>query len=79
MEPIQIARVVEVKPWWKSRTLWVNLLSAVGIVLETQFEVIKPLVSPEVYQWLALLIPLANGILRVITDSPITFSKVGVR
>ncbi|HAF44679.1 MAG TPA: hypothetical protein DCK83_07005 [Gallionellaceae bacterium] len=69
----QVARVVELKPWYKSRTLWVNLLSAIGIVLEVKYEAIKPLVSPEIYQWLAILIPVANTALRVVTTAPLMF------
>lgn len=75
MEPIQKARVVEAKPWWKSRTLWVNLASAILVVLEVKYEAIKPLVSPEVYQWLALLIPVANAALRAVTTAPLSFGR----
>ena len=73
MEPIPASRIVNVKPWWKSRTLWANLASGVGFALEVHYRAIQPLVSPEVYQWLAILIPVANGALRAVTTAPLSF------
>jgi hypothetical protein len=66
-------QVVPAKPWYLSRVLWLNLISAIGIVLEVKYEAIKPLVAPEIYQWLAILVPCANSALRVVTSAPLTF------
>lgn len=71
MLPIQT--IVEVKPWWQSRTLWVNFASGVGFALEIHYRALRPLVSPEVYQWLAILIPVVNAALRAITTAPLSF------
>ena len=42
MEPIPVSRIVEVKPWWKSKTIWLNLISAALLALEAQFGLLQP-------------------------------------
>ena len=55
------------KPWYTSKTLWVN----VGVVLltaaETQLRVIQPLLPVDFYAMVAFGLPLLNAALRVIT------------
>lgn len=65
--------VVTQKPWWQSKTIWLNLISALLIALELKFDLLQPLLPSNVYAWLAVAITVANGVLRVVTSSPIVF------
>ena len=59
------------KPWYRSRTLWLNALVAVLLAVETQLHVVQPLLPINVYQLAAFGLPLLNAWLRVITQQPI--------
>lgn len=65
--------VVTQKPWWQSKTIWLNLISALLIALELKFDLLQPLLPSNVYAWLAVAITVANGVLRVVTSAPIAF------
>lgn len=67
------AVVVSAKPWWQSKTLWLNLIAAVLIALEAQFSVLQPLLPGNVYAWFSVVLTMANAALRVITVGPIAF------
>jgi len=77
MEPIPVSRIVEVKPCWKSKTIWLNLISAALLALEAQFGLLQPYLPGNVYAWFAVALPVANAILRVITSAPLSFGKAG--
>lgn len=68
------AVVVTVKPWWQSRTLWLNFIAAMLLALEAKFSLLQPMLPGNVYAWFAVALPMANAALRVITAVPITFS-----
>lgn len=68
--------VVTAKPWWQSKTLWLNLVAAVLIALELQFSVLQPLLPGNVYAWFSVALTMANAALRVITAVPVTFKAV---
>lgn len=63
------------KPWWKSKTLWLNLLGVMltaGIAIaEANLASIKGLVSPAVYLYIAIGLAAANAGLRFITSQSI--------
>lgn len=65
--------VVTQKPWWQSKTIWLNLISALLIALELKFDLLQPLLPSNVYAWLAVAITVANGVLRVVTSAPVAF------
>lgn len=69
------AQVVSAKPWWQSRTLWLNLIAAVLIALEAQFSMLQPFLPGNVYAWVAVGLTAANAALRIITAAPIVFGK----
>lgn len=70
-------RVVDVKPWWKSRTLIFNLASVVLIALEAQFSLLQPYLPGNVYAWVAVGLTVGNAVLRVVTAAPLAFGVGG--
>lgn len=55
------------KPWWKSRTLLVNLLSAALVAFEASTGLLQPLLPVNLYTAVAVALPVVNAMLRVIT------------
>lgn len=60
--------VVEKKSFWASKTFWVNILSALGLVVQTQTGF---LIDPATQ---ALGLTVVNTVLRSVTKSPINWS-----
>ncbi|MGO1000854.1 DUF7940 domain-containing protein [Lysobacter sp. CA196] len=56
------------KPWHRSWTLWVNLLAAVLVALESGLDVLRQIVPGDFYLYVALVLPLVNAALRVVTS-----------
>jgi hypothetical protein len=69
--------VVSAKPWWKSKTLLLNLIAAALIALEAQFTLLQPYLPGNVYAWFAVALTVSNAILRVITAAPLAFGFGG--
>lgn len=65
------------KPWWKSKMIWLNLVSAVLLSLELKFDLLQPYLSGNVYAWFAVALSAANAALRVITAAPLAFGFGG--
>ena len=55
------------KKFWQSKTFWVNILSALGIVVQTKTGFI---VDPATQ---AIGLTLVNGVLRTVTNSSISW------
>jgi len=53
------------KPFWRSKTFWVNIIAVIGIMTQTQFGFV---ISPEEQ---AALLGVINLILRAVTKEPI--------
>ena len=69
------SRVVSTKPWWKSKTIRVNVLAAVLIALEAQFNVLQPFLPGNVYAWFTVALTAVNTALRIITVAPVTLGS----
>ncbi len=61
----------QVKPWYKSKLVWFNVIVAVGTAAEASLHVIADNFSPEVYFGLILGITAVNVILRFATSTGI--------
>jgi hypothetical protein len=57
------------KPWWKSRTLWVNAVVLLAAAAESQLQVLQPLLPVNVYALVAFVLPLLNVLLRTVTQA----------
>lgn len=63
----------------RSKTYWVNALVMALMAVETQFYVLQPLVPVNVYLLVAFLLPVANLVLRELTDRGVAPIRVGNR
>lgn len=60
------------KPWWQSKTLWVNALAGALVALEAGTGLLQPLFSANIYAVVAVGLPAINAALRVITKQGVT-------
>ena len=70
-----LTTVKEGKPWYKSKTIWFNVVTMVGAafdVLFSSFYLIEPLIAPVAYPLILLFIGIVNAILRSITTQALT-------
>lgn len=63
---------VNAKPWYRSKTVWVNALAAALVALESQLHILEPVMPVSAYVALAMLLPAINIVLRSVTSSAIT-------
>lgn len=63
------------KPWYTSKTLWLNVLVALLTVAESELRVIQPLLPVNFYALVAFGLPLLNAALRVITTQGLAFGN----
>ena len=59
------------KPWYKSRTLWVNTLIAMASALTINLPMLQPLLGPAFYLTAITLTAGVNCFLRLLTTVPI--------
>lgn len=59
------------KRWWQSRTLWLNAIAGGLIAFEAASGLLQPLLPVSLYTTLAVLLPVANAVLRVFTGAAI--------
>lgn len=59
------------KPWWRSRTLWLNALVLALAAAEQQVGVLQGLLPVSTYQLVAFGLPVLNAVLRLITTQGI--------
>lgn len=64
------------KPWYKSRTLWVNSFAAVLVAVEASMQLIQPHIPVNFYAVVAVVLPVVNAALRVITTSPLALAAL---
>ena len=55
------------KPWWQSKTLWVNAVIAALAALEAGTGLLQPFLPVNFYAAVAVGLPVVNSVLRVIT------------
>lgn len=55
------------KAWWKSKTLWVNIIVAVLASLEATTGLLQPFLPEHWYVVVAVGLPVINVVLRIVT------------
>lgn len=55
------------KPWWKSKTLWVNSIVAGLVALEDNTNLLQPFLPVHFYTAVAVGLPVVNAVLRIVT------------
>lgn len=63
------------KPWYASRTVWLNAAAAALVALEASTGLLQPYVGDHFYAALAVALPVLNAMLRVITTQGIALRK----
>lgn len=63
------------KPWYKSFTIWFNILSVIAVVVEQQLELIRPLVSDGMYAFIAIGVASFNLYLRIFVKKPLCLKE----
>jgi hypothetical protein len=66
--------VAESKKWWQSRTVWVNLISLL-LVIVAELSKAEYGLPAQVLQIIAILGPILNIILRSLTNQPISWGS----
>lgn len=56
------------KPWYRSKTILVNMAAAGLVALEAVFGLLQPHLPVNFYTALAVALPVVNAMLRVITS-----------
>jgi hypothetical protein len=69
--PTVIATQPAPKPWWQSRTLIVNSAALALLGIESQLQVLQPMLPANVYALAAAALPVVNMLLRTITVQPL--------
>ena len=59
--------ITEKKPWYKSKTIWFNIIVAMLAALEASSAMIQPFVQGSVYGYGLLILTIGNAGLRIIT------------
>lgn len=57
------------KPWYMSKTLWVNTVVAALVALEAGTGLLQPFMPANFYAMVAVGLPVVNSILRVVTST----------
>lgn len=65
------------KPWWQSRTLWVNIIAAALVAIEACTGALQPHLPVNLYLAISVGLPIVNAILRVITTQALVFKAGG--
>lgn len=60
------------KPWYKSKTIWLNAVAAALAVVELNFHLLQPSIPPGVYVTAAGVLAFANVLLRAVTTTGIS-------
>jgi hypothetical protein len=60
------------KPWYKSKTIWFNVLIAALTALEASFGLFEGILPLNIYAVLATLLAVGNAVLRIISTATLT-------
>ena len=63
---------LQIKPWWQSRTIRLNVAVAALAVAESQLHVIQPLLPVNFYAAVAFVLPVINAALRIVTKQAVS-------
>jgi hypothetical protein len=63
------------KRWYRSKTIWFNLIILMLAAAETQLNVLQGILPGGLYAWLAFVLPVGNAGLRFISTTALTVKK----
>lgn len=59
------------KAWYKSKTLWVNMIASALMALEAGTGLLKPYMADTFWVAMAVGLPVVNAVLRIITSQAV--------
>ena len=59
------------KQWWKSKTIWLHVISAAIIAVEMNFKLLQPHIGAEVFAYSTLAVNAIGASLRLITTKAV--------
>ena len=63
--------LVTPKSFMMSKTILINVIILILALMETQWGVLQPYLPGNVYAYFAFALPIINGVLRLVTTTPI--------
>lgn len=60
------------KPWYKSKTIWFNILVAVGTAIEASLSLVQGYFDPRVFLAIIGATAGVNAVLRIVTTTGLT-------
>jgi hypothetical protein len=63
------------KPWWHSKTIWLNTAVAAVAAVEASTEILKPIIPPDALGVVLAAVGILNVALRVATGQPVVKPK----
>lgn len=64
--------MVDMKKWYKSKTLWFNILVAAGAAVEASLSLVQGFFDPRVFLGIIALTAAVNVVLRFVSATAIT-------
>jgi hypothetical protein len=68
---VNVSDTNETKPWWKSKTIWFNIIVALLAVAEAQSAQLAQMFTPHVYAYISVGVAAVNTALRIVTTAAI--------
>lgn len=65
----ELSSIDQSKPWWQSKTLWVNVVVLSLAAAEDHLGLLQPLLPVNFYQLVAFALPVVNTALRFISTT----------
>lgn len=63
------------KPWYCSKTLWLNIVVVMLAVAESHFNLLQPVLPVNFYAAVAFFLPVLNAALRLITSQALSLGS----
>lgn len=63
------------KPWWESKTIWLNVVVGILATADALTGALKPILPPDIMGGIVTGLAIANVALRAMTGQPVSLSK----
>ena len=63
------------KKWYKSKTIWLNVIVGALVALESTTSYLQGYIQEKFYIAIAIGLPVVNAMLRSVTNQPISYRR----
>lgn len=63
------------KPWWESKTIWLNIAVGVVAVVDSSTDVLQSVLPPDVMGSVLAVTAVVNVVLRAVTGQPVAVRR----